>query len=91
VAKAQVTRTRAQTAREFDALRALWRLFTSVRWALILLAFLALTGLLGVLLPHLFGGGGRPPDTNFRREMCRLGAEAGSPDAAQKEEKDGSP
>jgi hypothetical protein len=28
---------------------------------------------------------------NFRREMGKLGAEAGSPDAAQEEEKDGSP
>jgi len=34
-------------------LRAVWRLFTSVRWALILLAFLALAGLLGVLLPQM--------------------------------------
>jgi cytochrome c biogenesis protein ResB len=53
VAKAQVTRTWAQTARELDPLRALWRLFTSVRWALVLLAFLALSGLLGVLLPQI--------------------------------------
>ena len=34
-------------------MRAVWRLFTSVRWALILLAFLALAGLLGVLLPQI--------------------------------------
>jgi cytochrome c biogenesis protein ResB len=53
MAKAQVVRSWAQTARELDPLRALWRLFTSVRWALILLAFLALAGLLGVLLPQI--------------------------------------
>ena len=53
MAKAQATRTWAQTARALDPLRALWRLFTSVRWALILLAFLALAGLLGVLLPQI--------------------------------------
>jgi len=34
-------------------LRAAWHLFTSARWALILLAFLALAGLLGVLLPQI--------------------------------------
>lgn len=34
-------------------MRAVWRLLTSVRWALILLAFLALAGLLGVLLPQI--------------------------------------
>jgi len=48
-----LARTWAQTAREFDPLRAVWRLFTSVRWALVLLAFLALAGLLGVLLPQI--------------------------------------
>jgi cytochrome c biogenesis protein ResB len=53
VAKAQAARSWAQTARELDPLRAVWRLFTSVRWALILLAFLALAGLLGVLLPQI--------------------------------------
>ena len=53
MAKAQTVRNWAQTARELDPLRAVWRLFTSVRWALILLAFLALTGLLGVLLPQI--------------------------------------
>ena len=34
-------------------MRAAWHLFTSARWALILLAFLALAGLLGVLLPQI--------------------------------------
>ena len=53
MAKAQTVRNWAQTARELDPLRAVWRLFTSVRWALILLAFLALVGLLGVLLPQI--------------------------------------
>jgi cytochrome c biogenesis protein ResB len=53
LAKAQAARSWAQTARELDPLRAVWRLFTSVRWALILLAFLALAGLLGVLLPQI--------------------------------------
>lgn len=53
MAKAQVARSWARTARELDPLRAVWRLFTSVRWALILLAFLALAGLLGVLLPQI--------------------------------------
>jgi len=53
VAKAQAARSWAQTARELDPLRAVWRLFTSVRWALILLAFLALACLLGVLLPQM--------------------------------------
>jgi cytochrome c biogenesis protein ResB len=53
VAKAQAARSGAQTVRELDPLRTLWRLFTSVRWALILLAFLALAGLLGVLLPQI--------------------------------------
>ena len=55
MAKAQTARRWAQTARELDPLRAVWRLFTSVRWALILLAFLALAGLLGVLLPQIPG------------------------------------
>jgi cytochrome c biogenesis protein ResB len=53
VAKAQAARSWVRTARELDPLRAVWRLFTSVRWALILLAFLALAGLLGVLLPQV--------------------------------------
>jgi cytochrome c biogenesis protein ResB len=48
-----VARSWARTARELDPLRAVWRLFTSVRWALYLLAFLALAGLLGVLLPQI--------------------------------------
>jgi cytochrome c biogenesis protein len=49
---------RAQTAAgsrwlDVDPLRALWRLLTSVRFALALIGFLALAALLGVLIPQL--------------------------------------
>jgi cytochrome c biogenesis protein ResB len=40
-------------ARELDPLRAAWRLFTNVRWAIAIIAFLALASLLGVLIPQM--------------------------------------
>lgn len=40
-------------ARELDPLRATWRLFTNVRWAIGIIAFLALASLLGVLIPQI--------------------------------------
>src|SRR3972149_5751573 len=39
-------------ARELDPFRATWRLFTHVRWAIGIIAFLALAGLRGVLVPQ---------------------------------------
>src|SRR5688572_11743898 len=38
---------------DFDPFRALWRLFTSVRFALILIGFLAGASPLGILIPQL--------------------------------------
>jgi hypothetical protein len=38
---------------DYDPLRLLWRLLTSVRFALALIGFLALISLLGVVLPQL--------------------------------------
>lgn len=40
-------------ARELDPFRATWRLFTSVRWAIGIIAFLAAAGLVGVLIPQV--------------------------------------
>jgi len=40
----------------WNPLRAAWRLLTNVRWAVTLIAFLALAGLLGVLLPQIPDG-----------------------------------
>ena len=40
----------------WNPLRAVWRLLTNVRWAIALIAFLALTSLLGVLLPQIPDG-----------------------------------
>ena len=40
-------------AREMDPLRASWRLFTNVRWAIAIIAFLALASLLGVVVPQV--------------------------------------
>lgn len=40
----------------WNPLRAAWRLLTNVRWAIALIAFLALAGLLGVLLPQVPDG-----------------------------------
>src|SRR3970040_1456147 len=39
-------------ARELDPFRATWRLFTNVRWAIGIISFLALAGLMGVLVPQ---------------------------------------
>ena len=39
-------------ARELDPFRAAWRLFTSVRWAIGIISFLAVASLLGVLVPQ---------------------------------------
>ncbi len=43
-------------ARELDPLRATWRLFTNVRWAIGIIAFLALASLLGVVVPQVPAG-----------------------------------
>ena len=40
-------------ARQLDPFRATWRLLTSVRWAIGLIAFLVLAGLLGVVVPQI--------------------------------------
>ncbi len=40
-------------ARELDPFRATWRLFTSVRWAIGIIVFLAVAGLIGVLVPQV--------------------------------------
>ncbi len=53
MAKAEAAKALVRTARWLDPVRAVWRLFASVRWAIILLAFLALAGLLGVLVPQM--------------------------------------
>ena len=42
-----------RTARELDPFRATWRLFTSVRWAIGIITFLAVTSLLGVVVPQV--------------------------------------
>lgn len=42
-----------KTVRELDPFRATWRLFTSVRWAIGIITFLALASLLGVVLPQV--------------------------------------
>ena len=39
-------------ARELDPFRATWRLFTNVRWAIGIIAFLALASLMGVVVPQ---------------------------------------
>jgi cytochrome c biogenesis protein ResB len=39
-------------ARELDPFRATWRLFTNVRWAIGIITFLALSSLIGVLVPQ---------------------------------------
>jgi len=39
-------------ARELDPFRATWRLFTSVRWAIGIISFLAVASLLGVVVPQ---------------------------------------
>jgi cytochrome c biogenesis protein ResB len=41
-----------RVARELDPFRATWRLFTNVRWAIGIITFLALAGLLGVVIPQ---------------------------------------
>ncbi|MGQ9572964.1 MAG: cytochrome c biogenesis protein ResB [Dehalococcoidia bacterium] len=41
---------------EWNPLPAVWRLLTNVRWAIALIAFLALSSLLGVLLPQIPDG-----------------------------------
>jgi len=43
-------------ARELDPIRATWRLFTNVRWAIAVIAFLALASLIGVLVPQVPAG-----------------------------------
>lgn len=40
-------------AREVDPIRATWRLFTDVRWAIGIIAFLALASILGVVVPQV--------------------------------------
>lgn len=50
---AVTTGPRRAAARRFDPLRPLWRLLTSVRFAVWLIAFLAVAGLLGVLIPQI--------------------------------------
>ena len=40
-------------ARELDPFRATWRLFTNVRWAIGIIAFLALASLVGVVVPQV--------------------------------------
>src|SRR3970040_3038724 len=40
-------------AREMDPFRATWRLFTNVRWAIGIIAFLALSSLVGVVVPQV--------------------------------------
>src|SRR3970040_415292 len=40
-------------AREMDPFRATWRLFTNVRWAIGIIAFLALASLVGVVVPQV--------------------------------------
>ncbi|HLA17912.1 MAG TPA: cytochrome c biogenesis protein ResB [Dehalococcoidia bacterium] len=40
-------------ARELDPIRATWRLFTNVRWAIGIIAFLALASLVGVVVPQV--------------------------------------
>lgn len=55
MAKAQAAGTGARVGRSFDPLRAVWRLVTSVRWAIFLTIFLALASLVGVLLPQIPG------------------------------------
>ncbi|MDP2950244.1 MAG: cytochrome c biogenesis protein ResB, partial [Chloroflexota bacterium] len=55
MAKAETVRTWARVARDYDPLRATWRLLTNVRWAIALIGFLALASLLGVLLPQIPG------------------------------------
>jgi cytochrome c biogenesis protein ResB len=42
-------------ARELDPFRATWRLFTNVRWAIGIIAVLALASLLGVVVPQVPG------------------------------------
>jgi cytochrome c biogenesis protein ResB len=44
---------RWRLARELDPLRATWRLFTNVRWAIGIIAFLALASLVGVVVPQV--------------------------------------
>jgi cytochrome c biogenesis protein ResB len=39
-------------ARDLDPFRATWRLFTNVRWAIGIITFLVLTGLIGVFVPQ---------------------------------------
>jgi cytochrome c biogenesis protein ResB len=43
-------------AREVDPLRATWRLFTDMRWAIGIIAFLALASVLGVVVPQVPDG-----------------------------------
>src|SRR5438105_14665305 len=47
------TAATAQGRIAFDPVRGLWRLLTSVRFALGLIAFLAVVSLLGVVIPQL--------------------------------------
>ncbi|HLZ70522.1 MAG TPA: cytochrome c biogenesis protein ResB [Dehalococcoidia bacterium] len=48
-----VVRRRVRAGRRVDLPHALWRLLTSVRFALWLIGFVALSGLLGVLIPQV--------------------------------------
>lgn len=56
MAKSQAAGTRGRLVRGFDPLRLLWRVLTSVRWAIFLTIFLALASLVGVLLPQIPDG-----------------------------------
>jgi cytochrome c biogenesis protein len=53
LARAEAKRSGSRITFKFDPFRDLWRLLTSVRFALIIIAFLALAGLAGVLIPQI--------------------------------------
>ncbi len=56
MAEEDTPRTRDRVAHRFDPLRLIWRVLTSVRWAIFLTIFLALASLAGVLLPQIPDG-----------------------------------
>ena len=53
MAQAEVAQGRERSARSLDLLLALWRLVGSAQFALVLIGFLALAGLLAVVLPQI--------------------------------------
>lgn len=53
MARAEALEGWSRAVRRFDPLLPVWRLLTSVRFALVLIAFLVLAGLLGTVLPQI--------------------------------------